>query len=448
MQRLVWLGRFTLAALVAFCLVRDLSAAPDAQFRNAKRIFQQKMRSRMPLDRSAAVRTLKSFEVPEAAELIAKLGLMDESDEVVKASCEVLISFKESTDQGLAIVDYLATISKKEGMPRSVPRALWVLSHFEQPELEKAITKYLDDLLASPKTDLQAVFSMIDDLGTEGDKQSVQTLKLLTRTQVFTSRFGYRRAIVQAMRQIPLPDAIEFLIMLLPKSKGLVQHDVVQHLTNVTKQKFRDDDRKWRAWWDQNKATFKHPPLDSIDQDEDIDEGALTYYEIPICAKRIVFVLDTSGSMAGQRLYAAKQALVGVVKMLPEQVYFSIVVFNSTPRVWQPTMVPATSAMKQQAAEMVMSQTTGRHTASYDALSAAFALDPEAIYFLSDGAPTSGKIVNPVEIVHDITANNRIRRVSLHAIGVGIGEDNAPAIFRQFMEALAQYNWGRYKAVD
>ena len=44
--------------------------------------------------------------------------------------------------------------------------------------------------------------------------------------------------------------------------------------------------------------------------------------------------------------------VIGVVKLLPEQVYFSIVVFNSSVRVWQPTMVPATLSMKQQAVEL------------------------------------------------------------------------------------------------
>jgi hypothetical protein len=89
----------------------------------------------------------------------------------------------------------------------------------------------------------------------------------------------------------------------------------------------------------------------------------------------------------------------------------------------------------------------GSNTASYDALEAAFQLDPEAIYFLSDGAPMGGKVDDPTQIVSILSSLNRVRRVSIHSIGVDTNLPGA-AVFARFMKTLAEANWGVYKAVN
>lgn len=172
-------------------------------------------------------------------------------------------------------------------------------------------------------------------------------------------------------------------------------------------------------------------------------EGTV-YYGIPICAKKVVFVLDTSGSMRGEPIEAAKRALIDAVKKLPADVRFDIVMFDSKADAWKPELVLATTQAKQQAAEAVLARGLGRRTASHAALDATFTLDPEAIYFLSDGAPTDG---NPPQIVEALSAKNRTRRVSIHTIGVGTDRAEAVAL-AQFMKSLAEANWGEYKAVD
>jgi hypothetical protein len=96
---------------------------------------------------------------------------------------------------------------------------------------------------------------------------------------------------------------------------------------------------------------------------------------------------------------------------------------------------------------MVREQPLGLMTASYDALDAAFGLEPEAIYFLSDGAPVGGKITAPDDIVATISHRNRVRRVSLHSIGIATGDGKRDP-FGQFMKGLATANWGIYKAVN
>ena len=55
------------------------------------------------------------------------------------------------------------------------------------------------------------------------------------------------------------------------------------------------------------------------------------------------------------------------------------------------------------------------------ALEAALDFDTETVFFLTDGAPAGGKIVNPVEIVEVISRLNFTRRITINAIGIGVG---------------------------
>ena len=86
------------------------------------------------------------------------------------------------------------------------------------------------------------------------------------------------------------------------------------------------------------------------------------------------------------------------------------------------------------------------NTASYDALEAAFAYDTEAIYFLSDGAPTSGKILAPLDIIAAITTANKVRRITIYTIGVAPGFPGSPT--DAFLKTLAEENFGQYRRVD
>ena len=72
--------------------------------------------------------------------------------------------------------------------------------------------------------------------------------------------------------------------------------------------------------------------------------------------------------------------------------------------------------------------------------------DTEAIYFLSDGAPTAGKIVAPADIVAAIAAQNRIRRISVYTVGIGAGFPGSP--LDAFLKALAERNLGVYRRID
>jgi hypothetical protein len=149
--------------------------------------------------------------------------------------------------------------------------------------------------------------------------------------------------------------------------------------------------------------------------------------------------------MRGPKIDAAKTELIRAIKELPKEVYFDVIAFDNTVRVWRPELVPASEQLKQMAVNVVIEQPLKFKTCSYDALEAAFGLEPEAIYFLSDGAPFGGKIDDPKEIITAISSWNRVRRISLHSIGIATSESK---VLEKFMKGLAEGNWGVFKAVN
>jgi hypothetical protein len=440
----------SIVALVALIVSASDGWGADSskEFRAAKLAFQHKMKKKAPLERVAAFAELAGFPTPEAAGLIVKLGLGDPAEEVRRAASDALRSQHEHPELGKRLLEQLNLTTRRTKMDEAACLVLRALGAYDFPEVQDGIVKYLNDFLETPKGSLLQLTVLIDDLGIQGDADALQVISTLSRAKLFEKHFGYRRCIVQAVNQIRVPGAITFLIDMLPEAKGLVQFDIVQHLRAVSNEDFKDDHVGWSKWWQQNQGTFKFPPKGSAAKpDGKLAKETPAYYGIPICAKRVVFVLDTSGSMRGGKLDAAKRELVATIKQLPEEVFFSMVFFSNDTKIWHASMVPATEEFKTQATQTVNAQGTGRDTASFDALEAAFSLDPEEIFFLSDGAPTSGKIVDPTEILMAVTHGNRTRRVSIDAIGIGTTAPRAGR-FNNFMGTLAGSNWGTYIAVD
>lgn len=421
-------------------------AKPSKEFMAARAAYQKGLKQKTPSDRVNAVAKLVDFPTVETSGLVLKSAFADKSDDVRKAAADLLSAFLDQEEVSDYILDQLKMSFRKEGMESTTYGGFRVLARSNSAHTQDQVLRMLEQYMGSSKTGPTLVFTLIDDLGLEGDLPALDSLKLFSKARLFEIDFGFRRAIVQALAKIKEREAIPLLISLIPTSKGLIQHDVVLYLTSVTKQPFRNDTQRWEAWWEQNKDTFTFGTPDPLTEIP-IEEGAPTYYRIPITARKIVFVIDTSHSMRGAPLDAAKRELISAIRQLPEATQFSIIVFNAAPYVWQQNLIAASTENKSAAIRMVETQDTGSQTASFDALEAAFYLKPEMIFFLSDGQPTSGKVVIPEEIVAVITKLNFTRRVSLNTIGIGT-EIRGVQMLSKFMRALSENNWGIYRAVD
>ncbi|MEP1554524.1 MAG: marine proteobacterial sortase target protein [Paraglaciecola sp.] len=110
--------------------------------------------------------------------------------------------------------------------------------------------------------------------------------------------------------------------------------------------------------------------------------------------REVIFVLDTSGSMEGESILQAKQALLLAIEQLNEQDSFNLIEFNSRAQnLWRvPKKVTATT--KKQAADFVTSLKANGGTEIHRALNLAFSLSANQttessmsqIIFITDGS--------------------------------------------------------------
>ena len=125
--------------------------------------------------------------------------------------------------------------------------------------------------------------------------------------------------------------------------------------------------------------------------------------EVKRVSKDVLLVLDTSGSMEGEKLVQAKQAMRYVLSHLGESDRFNLIDFNTDVKSFKPSLTAATPAMRQQAIDFVANRNADGSTNIEGALSTAFKqLDalkadqrPDYVIFLTDGEPTVGMTDTP-----------------------------------------------------
>jgi HEAT repeat protein len=418
------------------------------EFKNAKRGIQQQIKSRKPEARVAAVRKIADYPTADAAKVLIQQGFGSQDDDVRKASYETLLSFKDEQDVCDFLIGEVKRDIKRGHADPGTCASLAVLLATSMEEVEKKGLELLEQAAASPNGGLLLLVSLADELGAEGDDVSVSILTKLSKASLFDREFALRRSVVQALARVDHPEAVESLINLLSTIKGEVRADIVQYLTGISGEQYGLDGKAWFTWWEANNEGFVFPPLAHrvAARAEMAAKATSSYYGLPIYASRLLFVMDTSMSMRGSRIDAAKRELVKVITELPPGVYFGVLVFNARVGTWERELMVASQQNKARATAFVWSQGLSNQTASYDALEAAFEFDTEAVYFLTDGQPYGGKIVRPEEIVAVITKLNRTRRVTINSIGIGVGRPGS--VFDTFLKTLAGQNYGAYRRVD
>ncbi len=121
--------------------------------------------------------------------------------------------------------------------------------------------------------------------------------------------------------------------------------------------------------------------------------------DLPAIPKDVVFVMDTSGSMAGKKMEQARAALRYCLRSLGAEDRFSIVPFATEPRPFRDTLQDATPAMRTAAEKFVDGMGARGGTAIDDALRIALGMfsgrgddgRPALVLFVTDGLPTIGE---------------------------------------------------------
>ncbi len=164
-----------------------------------------------------------------------------------------------------------------------------------------------------------------------------------------------------------------------------------------------------------------------------------------ISAKDVVFVIDVSGSMEGDKLRQAKEALrFGLTKTLNEDDRFNIIAFESNIRPLSGGMMQATRANIEAALKFVSALESRGGTNINDALVTAMKMfqrsgRPQNLVFLTDGLPDGN--IAPDQICSNVRAANR---ASARLFTFGVGAD----VNRHLLEQLAAENRGAQSNIE
>lgn len=213
----------------------------------------------------------------------------------------------------------------------------------------------------------------------------------------------------------------------------------------------KGDAAAWRLWWNSAQKDFTPKrPLIAAHEEAVREAKGTNFYGIESRSRRLMFIMDRSGSMmesdtnTGSRWSAAQTEVTNCITALPEDAAFNIIFFSHEFDVWSKGLMPATRQNKATAIAWVKGIEAVGATNIFDPLERAFQLAGrgtfdkaygtafDTIYFMSDGQPNRGRIIDPAEIVKEVQRMNTLKMIKVHTIGVGKGHD--PLLMRRIAE--------------
>lgn len=356
----------------------------------------------------------------------------------------------------------------KDGARR---RTLAMLGTSELPEAHDA----LRGLLATEKEAAGRTF-LIEALSGSDDETFAADL---ISTYFQDPSWFVRSAAYAAAARMRLAQSIGPLIDRLEAEDGRLRSDAQEALVSLTGQDFRTNAVLWRRWWKENEEGFVVPPLDEIEAKASADAKdavGTTFFGISTESKRVLFVLDLSGSMEfsmiprdnpdddpnkpydrpkgkeRSRLEEARIALNKAIGGTEDGAVFNVIFYASDVWPWQDELVEMDPETRGEALAMIEELEAVGGTNIYGALSVALEMagakggdtwsEPEidTIFFLTDGRPSVGLTADPDEILAHVRDLNASAGIVIHTIGLSGAQD------AYLLRSLAEQNGGQYSA--
>jgi len=422
------------------------------------------------------------LKVPALAEepqnIVLSIGLRVDLEAVGEAAGKLLGNRKIPPHNQSLIVDMIR-LHRVE----SANKKLGNLFRINDPKLQVSVLKALQQLEAEDqsRTFHKALKSKhwtvrAASVDIFGDTRDPEVIKILI--PMLKDPFDeVQVAAVQALRKIGGKEVVEAFIGQIGKQGGRVLDDICDALIWLTGEDYGPSEVSWNSWWDREGEDAEIRGITREEYERIRAEAANsttgTYYGLRVISRFVTFIVDISGSMeepyevdsvklpggrkgrgtgvnGGQKgnkkreklakIEVARRELLRVIDAIPDGTQFNIIAFESTFTPWRPALVEMEDGIRHDALDYVRKLTPRGMTNVYDTLTSALD-DPEVntIYFLSDGAPTMGKIVEPDGILAEIRALNQMRKVKIHTIGFHL--DPAASIL---MRKLAEENHGTF----
>jgi Ca-activated chloride channel homolog len=160
--------------------------------------------------------------------------------------------------------------------------------------------------------------------------------------------------------------------------------------------------------------------------------------------KTVVFVVDRSGSMSGEKIEQAKGAAKFVLNNLREGDLFNVIAFDSEVESWKPELQKYNDETRKAALGFIEGIYAGGSTNIDGALKAAFAPlnetgRPTIVLFLTDGLPTVGE-QNEAKIIAN---SKQYNKVNARVFAFGVGYD----LNSRLLDKLAREGFGETEFV-
>lgn len=460
--------------------------------------------------RVEAILALEGEDSPAVVGVLVPI-LADKDGEVVDAAVRVLGSFK-SRGTIDAVFEALAS-SKGEAQRRGLLRAVAAGSYQGG---EEALLECLEDRSWTIR------YRAVQALEARGEKSSVPRLVELCADKEPAVRCASLEALATfreptvvdlaiaalgdevwqvrssaslALRSVRAKRSIEPLIAAMEVEEGRLLGDHAAALEEITGKYYGMRTDQWRSWWDGIRDRFEIPTDEQLAKTKArraelaaqySPPGSTTYHGIETPSRRILFIIDVSGSMENlvvekerfedgdypsmARIDIVKTELQRTIEGLEPYVELNILSFATKVDSWKKGLVRCNVLNRKSAVDWVgklealggsskedlaRAGLTGAanleagKTNTFGALMRAlevsgrgatdrgYEVAVDTIFFLSDGRPTTGELIDPDDILREVRGANRLRKVVIHTIAIGEFQ-------KQFMKTLATENGGMF----
>jgi hypothetical protein len=341
-----------------------------------------------------------------------------------------------------ALQELLTQTASRRTILQSKFRAVHVLGGSPSDDADATLQQLLSAV------DWRLQMTAADALGERGNDAAAGPLRDCWNTPAAAENYALRHAIIGALGELRGTAGLDELVRLLPQLDGQLRYEAVARLTQRTGEDFGDNVQKWTEWqaarpevWSPRPVTQEPPPTELA-----WNRTLPRFFRVPIYAKRVLFVVDMSGSMKSTvdgktRLEATQDQLTNAIKALPDDALFGVIAFNDRVQPWKLQPMVANSANKAAAIQAVWTLNAQGRTAVNDALETALDYSGylEQILLLSDGKPTAGRLVQHAAILNNITGRNQFRRVRIDTLGLDTSGES-----ERLLQQLSERNHGQY----